>query len=396
MGKQIFPDEIINNSAEANFHTHSVNTKIIYTATVLFIIAGLAALPFIYVDVSVRSQGVLKPLTERNQLTSLVSGKIEKLYIRENQSVKEGEKIVEIEAPLLREKLRFNIKRQQKINLYLQDLNTLRHIDSVSVLQPVELATNKYRHSFLQFRQQVRSSKQEIGIAERKYQRDRQLYEQEMLSEAEYEQTAFDLQYVQNEFDLLFEQQLHEWQSEQILYQDEQEQLETEIEQLNEERRQYIIRAPISGTIQNMRGIYKGSFVTPNQTLAEISPDTELIAECYVPPGDIGLLKEGMETRLQISAFDYNQWGIITGKINEISNDISVIDNQPVFIVRSLLDQKYFELENGYQGMLKKGMTLQARFTITRRNLFQLIYDDVDDWLNPNWNNQSSIQQATM
>ena len=33
---------------------------------------------------------------------------------------------------------------------------------------------------------------------------------------------------------------------------------------------------------------------------------------------------------------------------------------------------------------IKKGMTLQARFYVTRRTLFQLLYDKADDWLNPN------------
>jgi len=29
-------------------------------------------------------------------------------------------------------------------------------------------------------------------------------------------------------------------------------------------------------------------------------------------------------------------------------------------------------------------MTLQARFLVTERTLFQLLYDKADDWLNPN------------
>jgi len=39
------------------------------------------------------------------------------------------------------------------------------------------------------------------------------------------------------------------------------------------------------------------------------------------------------------------------------------------------LGQKFLELKNGYPGKLNKGMTLQARFVVTRRSLWQLIYD---------------------
>ena len=31
----------------------------------------------------------------------------------------------------------------------------------------------------------------------------------------------------------------------------------------------------------------------------------------------------------------------------------------------------------------EKGMTLNARFLLTERTLFDLLYDKVDDWLNP-------------
>lgn len=91
-----------------------------------------------------------------------------------------------------------------------------------------------------------------------------------------------------------------------------------------------------------------------------------------------------MPARFQIDAFNYNEWGIITGEIIEISNDIIVTDGQPLFKIRCSLDKKSLRLKNGYVGKVKKGMTLSARFSITERSLFQLLYDNVDDWLNPN------------
>lgn len=45
--------------------------------------------------------------------------------------------------------------------------------------------------------------------------------------------------------------------------------------------------------------------------------------------------------------------------------------------------QRLSRPKNGYKGYLKKGMTLQARFIITERTLWQLLYDKVDDWINP-------------
>lgn len=60
-------------------------------------------------------------------------------------------------------------------------------------------------------------------------------------------------------------------------------------------------------------------------------------------------------------------------------------EGHPLFRVRCSLDQTYLELQNGFRGDIKKGMTFQARFIVSRRSLFQLLYDKVDDWLNPTW-----------
>jgi HlyD family secretion protein len=59
---------------------------------------------------------------------------------------------------------------------------------------------------------------------------------------------------------------------------------------------------------------------------------------------------------------------------------------QPYFKVRCRLNKTWLQLRNGYTGQLKKGMTIQARFTIARRTIFQLLYDKTSDWLNPNSN----------
>ncbi len=76
--------------------------------------------------------------------------------------------------------------------------------------------------------------------------------------------------------------------------------------------------------------------------------------------------------------------GMASGKVIEVAHDIKIIDNKPYFEVRCSLNNEYLQLKSGYKGLLKKGMTLRAHFIITERSLWQLIYDKVDDWMNPN------------
>ena len=159
--------------------------------------------------------------------------------------------------------------------------------------------------------------------------------------------------------------------------------MKSNIEQLQRDKRQYIITAPISGTITDYTGIEEGNFIVPNQQIVRISPDKELMVECYVSPANIGMISPDMKVNYQFHSYNYNQWGMGSGNVTRISNNVININDQPFFKVRCSLDKNYLVLKNGCKGFLKKGMTLTGRFMIVRRSLFQLIYDKTDDWLNP-------------
>lgn len=87
--------------------------------------------------------------------------------------------------------------------------------------------------------------------------------------------------------------------------------------------------------------------------------------------------------KFQIDAFNYNQWGLLEGKVIEIDNNITLQENQAFFKVRCQLNTKEMKLKSGYKTNVSKGMTLTTRYIIARRSLFDLLFDKVDDWLNP-------------
>lgn len=98
---------------------------------------------------------------------------------------------------------------------------------------------------------------------------------------------------------------------------------------------------------------------------------------------DIGLIKKGQLVRVQVDAFNYNQWGTLTGKVLDIDNNVTQHNSDIFFKVRCLLEDNSLSLKNGYKAAVSKGMTLTARFIIARRSLYQLLFDKVDNWLNP-------------
>jgi len=152
------------------------------------------------------------------------------------------------------------------------------------------------------------------------------------------------------------------------------------------------VKAPISGIVQGLSSKYPGVWLQPNELLCNISPNDQLIGECYVASKDIGFLKIGQPVQYQIEAFDYNYFGFVKGQILAIDNDYTLISNAPVFKVKCGFEKKTLSLKNGYLGQLKKGLKFQARFNVANRSLWQLLFDKLDDWLNPIKSNDYTTQ----
>jgi|JI10StandDraft_1071094.scaffolds.fasta_scaffold08067_6 membrane fusion protein, peptide pheromone/bacteriocin exporter len=359
---------------------HSKSTKIVYLTIISTLLAILISLPFITTSVSVKSLALIRPATEITSIRSLASGRLKESFVRENQTVEKGETLYTIESDILNEKEEYTTTKIKDIKILIEDLqNTLQPNP-----QPKALITPLYQQAWFSYKQKIVESTTLFNKSKADYNRNLKLHQQKVIADAEFESFQFELDKANNELELLKQNQLGVWQNELRNYEKELQDFETQLIQIVKEKENLIIKAPVSGNIQNLTGVYTGSIIFTNQDLAQISPDTTLLVESYITPNDIGMIRAAMPVRFQVDAFNYNQWGLATGKVLEISNDVHIINDKPVFKVKCALDEDYLQLKNGYKGYLKKGMTLQARFTITERTLWQLLYDNVDDWLNPN------------
>lgn len=58
-----------------------------------------------------------------------------------------------------------------------------------------------------------------------------------------------------------------------------------------------------------------------------------------------------------MDAFNYNQWGLLEGKVIDIDRNITIQGEQAFFKVRSALNSTAMELKSGYKTQITKGMT---------------------------------------
>jgi len=368
-------------------HSSVLKSNVIYMLILSSTIIALTSLPFIPIEISINSQGRIQSSLERSELLASISGRVVDVRIKDNQSIFKGDTLLMIDSSLPGQQSNIISKRLALLKQLLTDasqiVNYANFQEKFSMRQ--EFFTEQYSASWLQFLQEFEMSSLNKDQADRIFTRYNTLYENGAITLAESEKFRFEFDKAVSDQTLLKNRWIFQWETEAADFQRELSELLSREADIEEQGKLFILRAHVNGSVQNMAGIQVGSYVFANQKIAEISPDTQLIAICYVKPIDIGLIRKGQTVNFQIDAFNYNQWGLISGEVMDISDDIIfTAQGNAVFKVSCILDKEYLKLRNNYRGNLRKGMSFTARFMITERTLYELLYDKLDDWLNPN------------
>lgn len=374
---QIFPVAVIEHSAMSWLPRVQVRSQMIYTTVLLAVLLCLLALPFIYVDVSVKSAGIVRPIAEKNELRSLVSGTIEEVLVREGQYVEKGQLILRLQEDISNSKISQASFELQQREAYIADLTRLAS-GGGSPRTPL------YQQQYSRFTAAISEQQATMDKLGRDLDMYKKLFADKVVAEKELRDKQYDYDRSVTLYRSAVQQQRSAWAEELSRYRLESNRLQADAEQLEKQKEWNLIKAPVSGTIQQFNGKYPGGYLQTGEMIGIISPDSNLVAECLVSPKDIAYLKPGMPIRFQVDAFNYNEWGSVEGTVQSVDNDFMLVDNQPVFKVRCKFAATEVSTAKGVKGQLKKGMTLQARFLLTRRSLFQLLYDRTDDWMNPN------------
>lgn len=91
-----------------------------------------------------------------------------------------------------------------------------------------------------------------------------------------------------------------------------------------------IIRAPIRGTVKNIRITTRGGVIQPGQDILEIVPwGDHLLVEAKIRPADIAFMQVGQKATVKISAYDPQIYGSLEGTVEFISPDTLLEERAP-------------------------------------------------------------------
>ncbi len=336
-----FSSDPINNLE--NLHAKNKTKSIsIYFVVLLALFAFIALLPIINVDISSQSRGIIRSKTDNVPLTSIVSGKIIWKNIKNNNQVTKGDTLLKIAKEGLETEKKTSDTLSNTISEYLLD------ISNILKGKIANLKTTAAREEFYKFQSSKSELQSKVSLAKINYARNKTLFDKDVIAKMEFEKHQFELRFANQALNSFIKQQIATWESQKRDLEERVKNLNGAVSKIEVEENNYFIIAPTSGTIESFNGLQIGSFINASQSIATISPIDNLIVENNVSSNDIGLIKKYQNVKFQMDAFNYNQWGLLEGKVIDIDKNITIQDNQAFFKVRCSLNSKNIHLKSGY------------------------------------------------
>jgi len=382
---ELIPFSISEFTIEAYLIKVTTRSRIIYWLIIGMILSGIAVLPLVYVDVTVQARGYFQSEIEKQMVYTPFQGRISSISLHNGESVSLGDTLFIIETESIKAQQSSIIHSLAENDSSIADLDKLTKINAWGEKgQHLVLITQRYKAEYENVRKQQNIQFQKYQKKKAENDRNEILYRQQLIPKIDYENSVFLVNSEKENLDQILVSQRSLWQSDLTARRNESVKLHADLKQYSEELTNRIVLATTDGEIIQSSDIQMGSMVSAGQKMAEISPKGDLIATCFVKPSDIGMIHEKQEVKIQVDAFNYNEWGMLKGEIIDISDDMLVENgSQAFFRVKCKPERTSLSLKNGVKADIKKGMSLNTRIIIIRRSLFHLLFDKSDSWFNP-------------
>ncbi len=142
--------------------------------------------------------------------------------------------------------------------------------------------------------------------------------------------------------------------------------------------KQRFIHAPVAGVVSTLNVRHDGAVVQLGEPIAEISPSHQpLILSTVLPNQEAGFVKLGMSVQVKLDAYPYQDYGIIPGKVISISPDTQTDQKRgQVYRVEVQLEQNHVK-KDSQPVPFKSGQTATAEIVTRQRRIADLLLDPI-------------------
>jgi hemolysin D len=156
------------------------------------------------------------------------------------------------------------------------------------------------------------------------------------------------------------------------------EQLSQEGRKSDQRERLTQLTAPVDGTVQQLAVHTTGGVVTPAQVLMVVVPQgAEVTAEVVLENKDIGFVSNGQQAEIKLETFPFTRYGTVAATVKSVSAD-AVADEKRGAIFPATLQLKDAKLSvEGRTVALTPGMNLTAEIKTGKRRVIDYLLSPV-------------------
>lgn len=153
--------------------------------------------------------------------------------------------------------------------------------------------------------------------------------------------------------------------------------IDAQLSQTNQNLNYQEIKAPVGGTVFDLKPAAAGFVINTTEPLLKIVPDDSLVAKIYLTNKDIGFVKIGMPVDVRIDSFPYSEFGDLKGKLTWIGSDALPPEQVRPFYsfpAKVKLDKQSLVI-NGRSVFLRSGMSLSTNIRVRKRTVISIFTD---------------------
>jgi len=290
------------------------------------------------VDQTVTANGTLEPSLGKVDVRSTTPGIVKRLWVKEGQEVRSGDRLAEVENQGLRARL-VNTRRQidllryenQLLNLLIDGAGLLpavlppppAAISQEERVRSIQLSVQENAAQMRQLRARLASQQETVRLKQSLADSLRTLFDRGGVARFDYLRASDDVQQWRSQITQTREQlnglvsaagRQSSGNDRQILN------LEAERTVLEEQSRNLVLRATGSGRVFNL-SFRPGSVIAAGTELMRIVPEGGLRARLFLANTDLGFVRENQKAKLAISSFPASEYGYLNGRVSRIGAD---------------------------------------------------------------------------
>ena len=284
---------------------------------------------------TVRAAGVIRPAGENTIVQSQLDGVLARVWVKENQQVKQGEPLAELDRRSLDNERR-KLEGELTQSLAQQRDSRASSLDVQQQAQATRRLNNAQRNSA---QRDLDSAASTVRYRETELKRYRSLLSSGAVAETVIEEKQAQVMLTRNEFakarQAMREQEArgaaelarlgqgsNQTAREERELTKQVEQIRSRLEEVKRALLNSVISAPKAGTVivSNLR--HPQQVIRSGEVLAQIAPSQgDLQVKLTVPSSDVGNIKASQPAYLRIAGCPYPEFGVLQARVQTISAD---------------------------------------------------------------------------